>query len=167
MHKHLQLYASQHKVKTQHPSHPLHKHTTYFNTPRLNKLFSTTADTLQTSHKHSHYNIHKNKLAPYIYIIVSRHLATRGNNKYCAHLHHTSAALKRYLPYSLVVPLPNSKQTNLPSSNHTYTKSTLNHIHHHYAPSVTPTHTTHTISSTAPTYASHCHPLVCEQTPLQ
>ena len=23
------------KQKTQHPSHPLHKHTTYFNTPRL------------------------------------------------------------------------------------------------------------------------------------
>ena len=35
--------------KTQHPSHPLHKHTTYFNTPRLkNPLFLTTAATQQT-----------------------------------------------------------------------------------------------------------------------
>ena len=35
IHEHLQLHASQYKKKTQHPSHPLHKHTTYFNTPRL------------------------------------------------------------------------------------------------------------------------------------
>ena len=35
IHEHLQLHASQSKQKTQHPSHPLHKHTTYFNTPRL------------------------------------------------------------------------------------------------------------------------------------
>ena len=46
-----------------------------------------------------------------------------------------------YLPASLVAPLPSSEQTNLPSSNHTYTKSTPKHIHHHYAPSVTSTHT--------------------------
>ena len=37
IHEHLQLHASQYKQKTQHPSHPLHKHTTYFNTPRLKK----------------------------------------------------------------------------------------------------------------------------------
>ena len=48
---------------------------------------------------------------------------------------------------------------NHPSSNHTYTKSTPNHILHHYAPSVTITHTTHIISSIATTYAPHCHPL--------
>ena len=35
IHEHLQLRTSQYKQKTQHPSHPLHKHTTYFNTPRL------------------------------------------------------------------------------------------------------------------------------------
>ena len=58
----------------------------------------------------------------------------------------------------------NIEQTNLPSSNNTYTKSTPKHIHHHYAPSVTSTHTTH-ISSTAPTYAPHCHPWICGQTP--
>ena len=97
--------------------------------------------------------------------IVSRHLATRGNNKCCAHLHHTLAVLKRDLPASLVAPLPNSEQTNLPSSNHTYTKSTPKHIHHHDAPSVSSTYTTHIISSTEPTYAPHCHPWICGQTP--
>ena len=48
IHGHLQLHASQYKQKTQHPSHPLHKHTTYFNTPRLKTLFLTTAATQQT-----------------------------------------------------------------------------------------------------------------------
>ena len=48
IHEHLQLHASQYKNKTQYPSHPLHKHTTYFNTPRLKQLFLTTADTQQT-----------------------------------------------------------------------------------------------------------------------
>ena len=33
--EHLHLHTSQYKQKTQHPSHPLHKPTTYFNTPRL------------------------------------------------------------------------------------------------------------------------------------
>ena len=63
--------------------------------------------------------------------------------KYCACLHHTIAALKTYFPDSLVTPLPNSEQINRPSSNHTYAKWTPNHIHHHCAPSVTPTHTHH------------------------
>ena len=40
--------GSQYEQKTQHPSHPLHKHTTYFNTPRLNTLSSTTAVSQQT-----------------------------------------------------------------------------------------------------------------------
>ena len=41
IHGHLQFHASQYKHKTQHPSHPLHKHTTYFNTPRLkNTIFN-------------------------------------------------------------------------------------------------------------------------------
>ena len=54
--------------KTPHPSHPLHKHTTYFNTPRLKKTLSPrTAATQQTFPQtpHSHNNIHKNKHAPY------------------------------------------------------------------------------------------------------
>ena len=39
------------------------------------------------------------------------------------------------------------------------------HIHHHYAPSVTLTYTTPIISSTAPTYAPHCYPWICGQSP--
>ena len=78
---------------------------------------------------------------------------------------HTLADQKRYLPASLVAPLPNSEQINIPSSNHIYTKSMPNHTHHHYAPSVTLTHTTHIISSNAATYAPHCHPWICGQNP--
>ena len=96
--------------------------------------------------------------------ILFGHLATRGNNKILCTLHHTLAALKRDLTASLIAPLPNSEQTNLPSSNCTYTKSTPKHIHHHYAPYVTSTHTTHIISSTAPTYAPHCNPWIYGQT---
>ena len=65
IHEHLQLHASQYKQKTQLPSYPLHKHTTYFNTPRLKKtIFLTTAATQQTSHRppHSHYNRHKTNM---------------------------------------------------------------------------------------------------------
>ena len=41
IHEHLQLHASQYQQKTQHPSHPLDKHRTYFNTPRLkNTIFN-------------------------------------------------------------------------------------------------------------------------------
>ena len=81
IHEHLQLHASQYKQKTQHPSHPLHKHT---NTPRIKTaIFNnghyktnihtdphtvTTTDT-KTNMRHIHTSI------------VSRHLATRGNNK--------------------------------------------------------------------------------------
>ena len=85
IHEHLQLHTSQYKQKTQHPSHPLHKHTTYFNTPRLKKntIFNkgryttniptdphtvTTTD-IKTNMRHIHTSI------------VSMHLVTRGNNK--------------------------------------------------------------------------------------
>ena len=83
IHEHLRLHASQYKRKTQHPSHPLRKHTTYFNTPRLkNTIFDngrctagiptdphtvTTAD-VRTNMRHVHTSI------------VSGHLATRGNS---------------------------------------------------------------------------------------
>ena len=102
--------------------------------------------------------------AIYIHLLSLGILPQEAKTKYCAHLHHTLAALKRDFPASLVVPLPNSEQTNLPSSNHTYTKSTPKHTHLHYAPSVTSTHTAHIISSTAPTYAPHCHHWICGQT---
>ena len=73
IHEHLQLHASQYKQKTQHPSHPLHKHTTYFNTPKIIKNYFQQRR-LHNNHSHrpphSHYNRHKNKHAPYIYIYI-------------------------------------------------------------------------------------------------
>ena len=49
IHEHLQLHASQFKQKTQHSSHPLHKHTTHFNTTSIkNPLSLTTAATQQS-----------------------------------------------------------------------------------------------------------------------
>ena len=71
IHEHQQLHTSQYKQKTQHPSHPLHKYKTYFNTPRLKKhYFKQWPLHNKHSHKppHSHYNIHKNKHASYTYI---------------------------------------------------------------------------------------------------
>ena len=85
IHEHLQLHASQYKQKTQHPSHPLHKHTTYFNTPKLKKNtisnnggyitnIPTDPHTVTTTDiKTNLHHIHT--------YIVSMHLATRGNNK--------------------------------------------------------------------------------------
>ena len=129
IHEHLQLHASQYKQKTQHQSHPLHKHTTYFNTPRLkNTIFNNgryttnfptyphtvTTPYIKTNMRHIHTSI------------VSRHVATRGNNKILRTPPPHIISSEERPPASLVAPLPNSEQTNLPSSNHTYTKSTPN-----------------------------------------
>ena len=80
IHEHLQLHASQCKHKTQHPPHPLHKHTTYFNISRLkntifnNGRYSKHSHTITTTDiKTNMHHIHTS--------IVSRHLATRDNNK--------------------------------------------------------------------------------------
>ena len=112
IHEPLQLHASQYKQITQHPSHLLHKHTTYFNTSRLkstifnNGHYTTNIPTdphtdttthIKTNMRHIHTSI------------VSRHLSTRGITKYCGHLHHTLAALKSDFPTLLVAPLPNSE----------------------------------------------------------
>ena len=169
-HEHLQLHASQYKQKTQHPFNPLHKHTTYFNTPRLNKTICNngryTTNIPTDPHTVTTTDI-KQTCVIYIHLLSLGIYPQEAITKYCAHLHHTLVALKRHCPTSLVAPLPNSEQTNLPSLNLTYTKSTPNHIHHHYPPSATPTHTTHTISSTAPTYTPYCHPWIYEQTSLE
>ena len=125
--EHLQLHASQNKQKKQHPSHPLHKHTTYFNPPRLKTLFFNngryTTNFPQTPHIVTTTEI-KTNMRHIHPSIVSRNLATRGNNKILHTLPHTLAALKRDFPASLVTPLPSSEQTNLPFSNHTFTKLT-------------------------------------------
>ena len=72
------LHASQYKQKTQHPSHPLHKHTTtlqgskkhYFNNGRYTTNIPTDPHTVTTTDiKTNMRHIHTS--------IVSRHLATR------------------------------------------------------------------------------------------
>ena len=95
--------------------------------------------------------------------IVSTHLATKDNNKI---LHtpppHISSSEEIFIRITrrTLAQLRKNKSPFLKSYLH---KATPNHIHHHYAPSETLTHTTHIISSTAPTYAPHCHPWICGQ----
>ena len=84
IHEPLQLHASHYKKKTQHPSHPLHKHTTYFNNPRLKyTIFNKgryTTNIPTDPHTITTPDIKTNMRYIHTYI-VSRHLATRGNNK--------------------------------------------------------------------------------------
>ena len=112
--------------KTQHPLHPLHKHTTYLNTPRLKHYLQQQPLHNKHFHKppHSLCNIHKNKYAQHTHI-------------YCLY----ASSHKRYLPTTLVAPLLNTEQIRRPFLNHTYTMSRPNHIHHHYFLFVTLTHT--------------------------
>ena len=65
--EHLQFHASQYKQNPQHLSHPLHKRTTYFNTPTLKTIFNNGRYTtnIPTDPPHNHHNIHKNKHVPY------------------------------------------------------------------------------------------------------
>ena len=107
--------------------------------------------------------------------IVSRHLATRGNNKILrTPPPHTSSSEEKLprLTRRTLAQLRTNKSPFLISYLHKVDAKThpsplcpLCNIHHHHALSVTSTHTTHIISSTAPTYAPHCHPWICGQTP--
>ena len=82
IHAHLQLHASLYKQKTQHPSHPLYKHTstlqgskpTIFSNGRYTTNIPTYPNTITTTDiKTNMRHIHTS--------IVSSHIATRGNNK--------------------------------------------------------------------------------------
>ena len=95
--------------------------------------------------------------------IVARHLATRGNDKILRTPPPHTSSSEEILPCNTRRTLAKLRKMYHPSSKYTYIKATTKHIHHHYAPSVTLTHTTHIISSTAPTYAPHCHPWICGQ----
>ena len=84
IHQHLELHASQYKQKTHNPSFPLHKHTTYFNTPRLKHFFNNGRYTTNIITTDAH-TVTTKKIRPnmrHIHTsIVSRHLSTSGNNK--------------------------------------------------------------------------------------
>ena len=144
IHEYLQLHASQYKQKTQHPSHPLHKNTTYFNTPRLKKpifnngRYTTNSPTdphtvTTTDIKITMRHIHTS--------IVSRHLATRGNNIILRTPSPDISSSEEILPLLTRRTIALLKTNKSPFSNFTYTKSTPHHIH--YAPFVTLTYTTH------------------------
>ena len=126
--------------KTHHISHPLHKHITCFNTPRLkHTIFNNgryTTNFLTYHHTVTTTDIKTNM--PHIHTsIVSRHLVTRGNNKILRtpppHISSPEEILLRHTRHIL----GQLRSNNHPSSNHTHTKSTPKHIHHHYSPSVT------------------------------
>ena len=106
--------------KTQHPSHPLHKHTTYFNTPRLKKntIFNNgryTTNIPTDPHTVTTTDIKTNMLHIHT-SIVSRHLATRGNNKILrTPPPHTSSSEEILPPPHSSHPCPaQNKQISLP-----------------------------------------------------
>ena len=155
-------------TRHKHPSHPLRQHTTYFNTPRLkttifnNARYTTNISTnphivtttdIKTNMRHIHTSI------------VSRHLTTRGNNKILRtpppHISSSEEILPRIIRRTLAQ-LITIKSPFLNSYLH---KIAPNHIHHHYAPSGTLTHTTRIISSNTPTYTPHSHPWICVDRP--
>ena len=139
-----------------------HNHTTYFNTPGLKtQYFQQRPLHNKHSHRppHSHYNRHKNKDPPYTYI-VSSHLATIGNNKILREppprISSSAEILHRITRRTLA---------QLRTNNSPFLKSYLHKVDAQthptpLFPSVTSSHTTHIISSTAPTYAPHCHHIV-------
>ena len=121
IHNHLQLHASQYttSITSTTQTHNILQHSkakksTIFNNGCYTTNIPTdphtvTTTVIKTNMRHIHTSI------------VSRHLATRGNNK-------------------IMCTLAQLRTNKSPSSNHTYTKSTSNHIHHHYAHYATPTH---------------------------
>ena len=93
--------------------------------------------------------------------IVSRHLATRGNNKILRTPPPQISSSEEILPRLTRRTLAQLRTNKSPFLKSYLHKVDAKHTHHHYSPFVTPPHTTHTISSAAPTYAPHCHPWIC------
>ena len=125
----------------------------------LNTIFNNARYTtnIPTIIPHSHYNRHKNKHAPYTHIYclyVSSH--TRQYKILRTSPPHISgpAEILPHFSRRTHVQLRTNKSPFLKSYLH---KVAPNHIHHHYAPSVTLTHTTHIMSTTAPSYTPRCH----------
>ena len=145
------------------------KHIAYFQTQRLKKLFNngryttniptdphtvTTTD-IKTNMRHIHTSI------------VSRHLSTRGNSKILRtpppHISSSEERLPR-LTRRTLTQLRTNKSPFLKSYLHKFdAKSYPSPL----CPPLQHPHTQHTITSTSPTYAPHCHPWICGQTPLE
>ena len=140
---------SQYNQKAQHPSHPshpLHKHITYFYTIRLKHYLhhvSCTTNIPTDPHTVTTTCINNTSMRHIHTSLVSRHLTTIGNNKTLRTPPQHISNSERYFPASLVAPLPSLDLINPPFSNHPYTKSTRNRIHHHYTRWYTQIHNTH------------------------
>ena len=134
---------------------------------KAEKLSITTVTTQQTFSQtpHHHYNRHKTNMRHINTSFVSRHLATRGNNKILCtpppHIRSSEEILPRLTRRTLA---------QLRINKSPFLKLYLYKVNAKSHPSpqcpLCNTHT-HIISSTAPTYAPHCHPWICGQTPLE
>ena len=116
---------------------------------------------------HSHYNRHKTNMRHIHTSIVSRHLATRANNKILRALPPHISIPEHSFSASLVAPLPNSEQINHPFLKSYLHKEDAKSHPSPMCPSVIPTHTTHIISLSAPHMHHVVHPWICWQTPLE
>ena len=93
-------YSSTIQTETQYSLHPLHKHTTYPNTPKAKKHYPQQCP-LHNKHSHRHHTVTTTDIKismRHIHTsIVSRHLATRGNNKLlCTPPPHISSSEELY-----------------------------------------------------------------------
>ena len=135
--------------KSQHPTHPLHYITTQQTTPRCKKQttynntdINTNPNTIddikiKTNMKHIHTTI------------VNTYLNNQKYNKVTNTLPFTVHHFEPTLPIALVVPWPNSEQTNVPSYFHISIKSTKKKTHRHYSPFAKENHTQHQNKHTA------------------
>ena len=153
-HEHLQLHVSHYKQQhtIHHTPHTNMQHTSW---PLENNIptdhHTITTSDIKTNMRHIHTSI------------VSRHLATRGNNKVPhtppPHISSSKEILPRLIRHTLAQLITNKSP---------FLKSYLHKVDGKSHPSplcpLCNTHT-HIISSTAPIYAPHCHPWICGQTP--
>ena len=88
---------------------------------------------------HSHYNIHKTNMRHIHTSIVSRHLATRGNNNILRTPPPPISISKEILTRITCCTLAQLRTNKSPFLKSYLHKVDAKHIHHHYAPSVTST----------------------------
>ena len=143
--------STPHNTNIKHPSHPLHKHTAYFNTPRIKTLFLTTAATQQTFPQTPTQSLQqtlKQTCAIYIHRLSLGIQQQEAITKYCAHNSSAEEILPR-LTRRILAQLRTNKSPFL--------KLYLHHVDAKSHPSPlcplckTHTHTTHTLSLTEPT----------------
>ena len=114
---------------------------------------TVTATDIKTNMRHIHTSI------------VSRHLATRGNNKILRTPPPHNSSSEEILPRLTRRTLAQLRSNKSPFLKSYFHKVDAKTHPSPVCPSVTSTHTTHIISSTVPTYAPHCRPWICGQTP--